>query len=120
MPKVSVTLSDEQQRISGNSLDQNTPLESGFNYENCTIKSFRGDSNIASIELENGELISELPMLTSLGEILMFWGEPKDLKDIPGVVFYRIIPEDGFVVTGRIVGLEVEDSFKNVNEPFSL
>ena len=75
-------------------------LIKNFNDEDISSKEF--SSNLATVETEDGFIIENVKIATPLSEILFFHGLPKDLFDLPGILFYLGEPSSGFVLIGEM------------------
>ena len=116
----SVGLDGEMARQQATQAHSRSSAWSNLRFERAVIKSFSKDGNIASVETEDGEIYPEIRVHTPLEWILFFYGEVEKIFDLPCIIIYRSIPEDGFVQLGDLAPLKEQDGSRSLSEPFYL
>lgn len=88
----------------------------------CTILSFWGreDGNLVDILTEDGLEFTQVRLRTPLQFVLMHWGEPEKLTNIPGTVTFHITPDDGFVDLGSTTPVREDEHSRHHYQPFYL
>lgn len=120
MGRVPVTFSDiEAMTITGHQ-HRTSPMENNLFFQACIITKFRENSNIANIVLGSGKVVEDVRVITPTKLMLMFLGPVNTLKNVPGVLFFRFVPEDGFVIVGDIGAYEYDDEANEAIKPFYL
>ena len=116
----SIGTDGEEARRRGTIGDSRSSAWSNIRFEKATIKSFSQDGNIAAIETLDGELYPSIRVQTPIEVILLMYGEVEKLFDIPCLLIYRSVPEDGFVQIGDLAPIKEEDGSRSVSNPFYL
>lgn len=102
---------DTESRYSGG-------LENSVHFERCVILSFREKSNVVNVLMDNGLVVENVKIITPIKLLLLLLGDVTELKNIPAVIMYKVIPSDGFVQVGDISSLEYSESETQVSKPF--
>lgn len=118
MPRAPLTYSDLEEYYRDSESRYSKGLENSIHYESCVILEFKKNSNIVSVQLENGNIIENIKVITSIKMLLLLLGDVTEIKNIPGVIFYKVIPSDGFVQVGDISSLEYSENEVQINKPF--
>jgi len=106
----SITVDEENARSASVDSLSRSGLYSKFAFQRVLIKSFNEEelsskqfsNNLATVETADGFVIENVKVATPLSEILFFHGLPKDLSNIPGILFYLGEPSSGFVLIGEM------------------
>lgn len=120
MGRVPVTFSDSEGISITSHQNRSSPMENNLLFQACIITKFRENSNIANIILSSGKIVEDVRIITPTKLMLMFLGPVSTLANVPGVLFFRFTPEDGFVIVGDIGAYEYGEESNKAIKPFYL
>lgn len=114
----SVGLDGEMGRQQETTSHSRSSAWSNMRFERALIKSFSKDGNLAEIETEDENIHSNVRVQTPLELILFLYGQVEKLSDVPCLIMYRSVPQDGFVLIGNLAPAKEEKDSRLINEPF--
>lgn len=115
-----VTTEDEKYRLAFSVQHTRSAAWSNLRFERALIKRFSSKGNLVELETDDGELYTDIRVLTTLEELLFKLGELEKVQDVPCLLIYRAIPTDGFVLIGEMSPATEPQGSRTVNEPFYL
>ena len=118
MKKAPVTYSDLKGLDQVIESFQKSHLDSSLNFKPCLITNFIENSNVANVILDNGSELLGMPLITPMKLVLMLLGPTTEIKNVPGIIFYNYVPEDGFVLVGDLNAFQYSDEELKYNKPF--
>lgn len=91
---------------------------SNLRFERGVVASFSADGNFGTVKTDDGGLYSNIRIQTPNEMILFLYGELDKIKNIPCLLMYRSIPQDGFVVLGDLATTKEKETARIVKKPF--
>jgi len=116
---VPITDQDERERagISKNRTQSSADVQ--ISIQRGVIEEMDEKASLATVMTRSGNRYT-IRVRTPLDLILLLWGDPKLIKNVPCMIYYRMVPSNGYIELGGPDYYKVEKKDTKVKRPFAL